>query len=69
MTTREHYSKQFDDIIEAIKNDKDKILDIITDYCSNCEISFNFSLSDVPSYSVNYTKIAHEQIMKRYKEN
>jgi hypothetical protein len=54
--TREFYSKQIDFVLEEIRNDKEKLLDIIMDKCSHITVSIPFNIGEVPHYEVDYVK-------------
>ena len=54
--TRKQWSKNFDDVLETLKADKEKILDIIMDKCSNITVSIPFNIGEVPHYEVDYVK-------------
>ena len=70
--TRKQWSNHFDDVIETLKADKEKILDIIMDKCSHITVSIPFNLGEVPNYKVDYVKtcIAIERLeTKECKKN
>lgn len=56
--SREYWGEYFDDVVDTLKADKEKILDIIKDHCRGVTISIQFALNEVPHYEVNYTKNA-----------
>ena len=56
--TREFYSKQIDCVLNEIKNDKEKLLDIIMDKCCEMEITIPISINEVQHYKVEYKKRA-----------
>lgn len=65
--TRKHWGEHFDDVIETLKADKEKILDIIMDKCSDITVSIPFNIGEVPHYEVDYVKVAVniERVMKK----
>jgi hypothetical protein len=54
--TRKQWSKHFDDVLETLKTDKEKILDIIMDKCSHITVSIPFNIGEVQHYEVDYVK-------------
>ena len=54
--TRKQWSTHFDDVLETLKTDKEKILDIIMDKCSHITVSIPFNIGEVPHYEVDYVK-------------
>ena len=54
--TKKQWSKHFDDVLETLKADKEKILDIIMDKCSHITVSIPFNIGEVPHYEVDYVK-------------
>ena len=60
-STREFYSKQIDCVLNEIRNDKEKLLDIIMDKCAEMDIIIPIRLlaeCEVQRYKVVYKKIA-----------
>jgi hypothetical protein len=56
--TREFYSKQIDCVLDEIRNDKEKLLDIIMDKCCEMENTIPISINEVQHYKVEYKKHA-----------
>ena len=59
--TREFYSKQIDCVLDEIKNDKEKLLDIAMDKCAEMDIIIPMRFlceGEVQHYKVVYEKIA-----------
>ena len=56
--TREFYSKRIDCVLDEIRNDKEKLLDIIMDKCFEMEITIPISIFEVQHYKVEYKKQA-----------
>ena len=56
--TREFYSKQIDFVLDEIRNDKEKLLDIIMDKCCEMEITIPIRINEVHHYKVEYKKQA-----------
>ena len=58
--TREYWSFHIDSVLEALKNDKEKILDIIMDRCQCMDIRINLDYGNVPNYEITYSKCVLE---------
>ncbi len=58
--TREYWSFHLDSVLEGIKNDKEKILDIIMDRCQGLDIRINLEYGNVPNYEITYAKCVFE---------
>lgn len=61
-TTRYRLSKQFDCVLESIKNDKEQILDILCNYSTGCTISIPFTFGESPRYDLEYSRVSYEYI-------
>lgn len=65
--TREFYSKQIDFALDEIRNDKEKLLDIVMDKCAKMDIiiPLRFLYEDeAQHYQVRYEKIADFRMPK-----
>lgn len=60
--TREFYSKQLDYVLEQIKNDKERLLDMIMDNCSEMDITIPIKINEVQRYIVRCEKITDFRI-------
>ena len=59
--TREFYSKQIDCVLDEIRNDKEKLLDVLMDNCAEMDIIIPMRLlaeDEAQKYKVVYKKIA-----------
>lgn len=56
---REYWGKHLDMCIETIKNDREKLLDIIMDKCQSIDITIPIRVGEVPLYKVEFFKTAY----------
>lgn len=56
---RNYWGKHLDMCIETIKNDREKLLDLIMDNCKDMEITIPIRVGDVPVYRVDFCKVAY----------
>lgn len=56
--TKERLSKQFDDVVQTIVNDKERIIETMLDRCMSAEISIPFNPGEVPCYTIYFTHSA-----------
>ena len=54
--SREYWSKYFDDCIETLKNDKERLLDLIMDRCIYMDITIPIRIDEAPQYKVDFSK-------------
>ena len=58
MPTEERLSKEFDEIMQTIINDKDRIIKTMLDRCTYAEISIPFKPEHAPHYNITFTHLA-----------
>ena len=58
ITTKERLNKQFDEVIQTIVNDKERIIETLLDRCMNAEISIPFYPGEAPCYTIYFTHSA-----------
>ena len=60
--TREYWSNHIDGCIETLKNDKEKLLDLILDRCIEMDITIPIHIGEAPQYRVSYSKSCYIDI-------
>jgi hypothetical protein len=58
ITTKERLSKEFDEIMQTIINDKDRIIETMLDRCMYANISIPFERGEVPHYEITFAHVA-----------
>lgn len=56
--TKERLSKEFDEIMQTIINDKDRIIETMLDRCMCAEIYIPLETFEAPHYQITFTHTA-----------
>ena len=56
--TKERLNKEFDEIMQTIINDKDRIIETMLDRCMSAEIYIPFAPDGAPYYKITFSHAA-----------
>lgn len=62
--TKEYWEKLLSNIIKTIEEDKDKLIDIITDKCMSMDILIPLHIGETARYEVTFLKSALRETEK-----